>query len=76
MENDIYGNDESYCSRGGNFELFPGFEDSDLEFPGCRTIMQSQTNLLDEIVGQIVDRLKANHLWENTLFIFQSDNVC
>lgn len=36
--------------------------------------MQSQVNLLDNIVGQIVDKLKEKQFWDNTLLIFTTDN--
>jgi len=71
---DPYDDDISDCSLGRNSEvLYPGFHGGKEDYK-CRTITQSQVNLLDEIVGQIVDKLKANNLWENTLLVFQSDN--
>jgi len=72
LEEDVYGNDESYCI----FDMlspyiYPGY---DPEIYPCRTIMQSQVNLFDVIVGQIVDKLLEQNLWDNTLLIVQSDN--
>ena len=61
------------CSASTEY-VFPGMTDEDSW--ECRSIAQSQVHLLDDIVGEIVDRLKVNGLWENTLLIFQSDNVC
>ena len=71
---DPYNDDINDCSAGRFEFVYPGLNDP--EQYKCRTITQSQVNLLDEIVGQIVDKLKANDLWDNTLLIFQSDNVC
>jgi len=67
-------NDVNYCKETGA-EVYPGYkagENRD-EFK-CRSIVQSQVNLMDSIVGDIVDNLKANDLWDNTLLIFSSDN--
>lgn len=75
---DIYDNDESYCA-GDSILTFKPIYPTGQEGPDdfqCRTIVQSQVNLLDLIVGQIVDKLRAKNLWDNTLLILQSDNVC
>jgi len=69
---DPYDDDTNFCSDGRFDFVFPGFDDEE-NYP-CRTITQSQVNLLDEIVGDIVAKLKDNDQWENTLLIFQSDN--
>lgn len=69
METDLYGNDESQCNVSIG-EVYPGFEG---EYQ-CRTILQSQVNLLDVIVGEIVDKLVNTSLWDNTLVLFSSDN--
>lgn len=75
LEEDVTGiNDENHCSAMTS-EVYPGYEQS-VEGIQCRTTFQSQVNVLDEIVGEIVDKLKFNGLWESTLVIFQSDNVC
>lgn len=55
-----------------NEYVYPGFADKE-QFQ-CRSIVQSQVNLLDDIVGQIVDKLKENELWDDTLLIFTTDN--
>jgi len=71
LEQDLYGNDESMCEAGIDY-VYPGFNDSSQY--QCRTILQSQVNLLDAIVGQIVDKLHSKNLWDDTLVVFQSDN--
>lgn len=35
---------------------------------------QTQTEIMDESIGQIVDYLKANGMWKETLLVFASDN--
>merc|ERR1712154_747434 len=54
--------------------VYPGFNASDAENWNCRSIYQSMINLLDEIVGNITAKLKAENLWDNTLLVFSSDN--
>jgi len=71
LEADIYDFDESMCAS--HLLIFPEMDYNNDAWE-CRTIAQSQVHLLDEIVGEIVDRLKTNGQWENTLLIFQSDN--
>jgi len=71
LERDIYGTDESECSKSIEF-IYPEF-DSGYTFE-CRTATQSQVNLLDNIVGEVMDSLRAANLWDNTLVVFQSDN--
>jgi len=54
--------------------VYPGFElETDPEVH-CRAILQSQVNLLDVIIGDIVGKLKALELWDNTLLVFTTDN--
>merc|ERR1719242_2183068 len=74
LTDDPYGNDQSDCSRNTDY-VFP--ENENVEAKGeipCRTVLQSQVNLLDDIVGEIVDALKEKGIWDDTLLIFQSDN--
>ena len=71
LEQDIYGTDESQCSKAIKF-MYPGF-DTGYAFE-CRTATQSQVNLLDVLVDEVVDSLGAANLWNNVLVVFQSDN--
>eukprot|EP01084_Bolivina_argentea_P254031 426954_1 len=40
----------------------------------CRSILQAQVGVLDDIVGQITTKLQENGLWDNTLIVFSTDN--
>ena len=40
----------------------------------ARQMKQAQMTILDENVGEMVDFLKNNGLWDNTLMVFSSDN--
>ena len=71
LEADIYGTDESQCSKAIDF-VYPGF-DAGYAFE-CRAATQSQVNLLDVLVGEVLDSLRAVGLWDSTLVVFQSDN--
>ena len=53
--------------------VYPGFNTS-VENWHCRSIYQSMVNLLDVIIGNITDKLKANGQWDDTLIIFSADN--
>jgi len=55
--------------------IYPGYssEEFGADFQ-CRSITQSQVNLMDALIGGIVDNLKASNLWDDTLLIFTSDN--
>ncbi len=75
LVDDPYDDDEQFCySKTGVDNIWPGKDDPE-DFH-CRTILQSQVNLLDDVVGQIVDKLQEQNLWDSTLVIFGSDNVC
>merc|ERR1712087_625158 len=39
----------------------------------CRAMLQSQVNLLDAMMGDVVLKLKANALWDDTLLIVTTD---
>lgn len=39
-----------------------------------RRMADAMMAVVDEAIGQVVDALKAQGMWENTLFIFSSDN--
>ena len=70
---DVHEDDEDQCATYTDF-IYPGGE-TDKKVFQCRTILQSQVNLLDIIVGQIVNKIKENRLWDNTLLVFSTDNV-
>jgi len=40
----------------------------------CRRQYRGMVNLLDDIVGKVVSKLKAKGLWDNMLLVFTSDN--
>merc|ERR1719334_251883 len=71
LERDIYGTDENMCQSGVDF-VYPG-ADNGGAFE-CRTFLQSQVNLLDEIVGEVINELVQHNLWDDTLIVFASDN--
>ena len=73
LEEDVYDDDTSLCSLESD-PVFPGFDDSAPLSYKCRTILQSQVNLLDVYVGQVVEALKAQGLWDDTLVVLTSDN--
>ena len=70
---DVHEDDEDQCATYTDW-IYPGGETDKKSFE-CRTILQSQVNLLDLIVGQIVDKLKERDFWDNTLLVFSTDNV-
>merc|ERR1719167_706058 len=55
-------------------ELIDYYHDDEDEEITSRHYCQAQTTALDEAVGDIVDYLKENDLWDNTLIVFSSDN--
>eukprot|EP01084_Bolivina_argentea_P254030 426953_1 len=66
-------NDEDVCSQIP-WEVYPGFDTSVPSNYHCRSITQSQVNLLDIIIGNITSKLKTNGQWNNTLIVFSADN--
>ena len=68
-----WSNDEDECS-GRGWPIYPGFDISNKSNFYCRSITQSQVNLMDIIIGNITKKLKDNNQWDNTLVIFTSDN--
>jgi len=54
----------------------PGFEASNLTdfMAAYRANYESMVKYLDQSVGKIVDALKESGLYENTIFVFSSDN--
>eukprot|EP00729_Bicosta_minor_P001083 gene1083-4901_t len=57
------------------FDKFAFIEQSETpDWDYHRHIYTSMVNYLDTAVGHIVDALQAKGMWENTLWVFQSDN--
>jgi len=72
LEDDPYDDDQNDCAKNTDY-VFPIIENTTTDIP-CRTVLQSQVNLLDDIVGEIVNALIQKGIWDDTLLIFQSDN--
>jgi len=68
---EVFEDDENMCGAL-NTNIWPGFTDK-TEFM-CRSVLQSQVNLMDRIVGQVVTALDTNGLYDDTLIVFASDN--
>jgi len=69
-----FADDESQCQYGNEY-IYPTLtaaEHGD-EF-ACRSVLQAQVSMLDAIVGGVVDTLKEQSLWDDTLLVFASDN--
>ena len=64
------GNDESAC-QAQTARVFPGSGPADYR---CRNIYHAMVALLDEVLGNVTDALKARGLWEDTLMVLHSDN--
>ena len=71
LEDDPYDDDQSDCALNTDY-VFPSFDDTAMEGDDipCRTVLQSQVNLLDDIIGQIVKALKLKGLWDDTLLMY------
>eukprot|EP01083_Nonionella_stella_P301004 1030448_1 len=66
---EIFDNDESNCSAKDPY-IYPGFNGTF----HCRSVVQSMVNVLDIIIGNITQKLKYRHLWQDTLVVFSGDN--
>eukprot|EP01083_Nonionella_stella_P212107 766306_1 len=64
-------NDENTCQAENDY-IYPGFTDGTLF--QCRSTLQSQVNLMDHIIGKVINTLKQNNLYDNTLIVFSTDN--
>ena len=66
-----FSNDENECQQQTAY-VWPGFNNGN-QFK-CRQIYHSMVYTLDEIIGNIVTKLKNNNLWDNTLLVLSTDN--
>jgi len=64
---ELWDDDESQCCASA-------LNECDDDSFGCRAMVQSQVNLLDAMIGDVVAKLKGNGLWENTLLIVTTDS--
>ena len=68
---ETFEDDENYCQAMNDY-IYPMLTDGDSFH--CRSALQSQVNLLDTIVGSVVESVKEANLWDDTLIVFTSDN--
>jgi len=66
---DLYDDDESQCCNSALNDC-----DVDASTFACRASLQAQVNLLDAMIGDVVAKLKASELWDNTLLIVTTDS--
>jgi len=66
--------DEGTCA----VQTVKGLHDIDPRYPDlaykCRQQYHAMVMLMDEVVGNVTNALKAKHMWTNTLVIMSSDN--
>jgi len=62
-------NDETVCSAQTAY-IYPGSTHN----ISCRRVYHAFVNVLDDILGDVVGKLKAAGLWEDTLMVFSADN--
>ncbi len=63
-------NDESKCQTYTPY-VFPGSTAADYR---CRNIYDAMVSLLDEIVGNVTDAIKARGWWDETIMTLHADN--
>ena len=65
---------------GTNHNPLPKWKDlpEDVKSEACfrRAIYNAQIDKMDENIGRVIDKLKAEGVYENTLILFVSDNGC
>ena len=66
-----YSNDENKC---GNVTSYINSNETDRKAFRCRNAYYATINILDDIINNIVNKLKSNNLWNNTLFVLTADN--
>ena len=62
--------DEAACAAQTPY-IFPGSGPADFR---CRAQYHAMVSLLDEVLGNITDALRARGLWQDTLMVLSSDN--
>ena len=62
--------DEALC-QAQTASIFPGSTSKDYR---CRNQYRAMVALLDSVLGNITDTLKARGMWQDTLMVFSSDN--
>jgi len=72
IASDLWNDDTSQCCASPLNDCEVDGE-GDEEF-ACRAMLQSQVNLLDAMMGDVVSKLKANALWDDTLLILTTDS--
>ena len=69
---DAEDDDVTYCQAQTANILSPS---ADKQPPySCRKQYRAMVNLLDDIIGQVVNKLKQHEMWNNTLLVLTSDN--
>ena len=65
-----YSDDETACSAQ-TASIFPGSGPADYR---CRNQYHAMVALLDEVLGNVTDAIKAKGWWDQTLMVLHSDN--
>jgi arylsulfatase A-like enzyme len=74
---DFMDNDEELCKAQTPYILPPSRHVNHTPAPprySCRKQYHAMVNLLDDVVGELVEEFKSAGLWNDTLMIFTSDN--
>ena len=70
LEKFTYPNDEAVC-RSQTAHIFPGSGTKDYR---CRNQYHAMVALLDQVLGNVTEALKARGWWNTTLMVLHSDN--
>lgn len=65
-----YSNDEPLCSSQTSY-IFPGSTQADYR---CRNQYEAMVALLDSVIGNVTDAIKARGWWNESLMVLHSDN--
>lgn len=74
---DFMDNDEDLCRAQTQYIVPPSRLGNHSPGPpkySCRKQYHAMVNLLDDVVGELVEEFKSAGLWDSTLMIFTSDN--